>query len=307
MPTNSLSTPSPFNLDAIEHAPLAASTRAKYRRVTLTFLEGGGELGDVAQVQAYAAGLSGSQRVFFKAALRLLSAAYADNLKAGATPENVAQVQAGLYRLEALRDVVKTRKQKGTKAHTWLTPWQVKKVTAACPDTLEGRRDWIILAVLLGAGLRREELETLDFGALKRMPRKGGGFRDALEVKGKGNKTRVIPISALLASRLRAWQSEVGGGRVARSLGRAQRLGEKISAVAIFGIVRKYGAVVGEPELSPHDLRRTFAQLGYDAGVPPMQLSTLLGHESVETTRRYLNLGLDLESTASDFVPLSGD
>ena len=65
----------------------------------------------------------------------------------------------------------------------------------------------------------------------------------------------------------------------------------------------KYGRRIGKPELAPHDLRRTYAQLGYEAGVPVTQISTLLGHASLETTMRYLNLGLDLQTTASDFIP----
>jgi integrase len=99
----------------------------------------------------------------------------------------------------------------------------------------------------------------------------------------------------------------VGGGLVARSLGMGKKLGGSISAVAIFQIVRKYGGMIGLPELAPHDLRRTFAQLGYEAGVPITQISVLLGHSNVATTQKYLNLDLDLEITASDFIPLSGD
>ena len=60
-------------------------------------------------------------------------------------------------------------------------------------------------------------------------------------------------------------------------------------------------------ELSPHDLRRTYAHLGYDAGVPITQIKELLGHASIATTQKYLDLSLDLDNTASDFVPLSGD
>ena len=68
-------------------------------------------------------------------------------------------------------------------------------------------------------------------------------------------------------------------------------------------MARKYGKAIGKPELAPHDLRRTYAQIAYEAGVPITRISRLLGHESIETTQRYLNLELDLETTASDFVP----
>ena len=59
----------------------------------------------------------------------------------------------------------------------------------------------------------------------------------------------------------------------------------------------------GLPELAAHDLRRSYAQIGYDSGIPITQISILLGHSSVAVTQRYLNLDLDLECTASDFVP----
>jgi integrase len=85
------------------------------------------------------------------------------------------------------------------------------------------------------------------------------------------------------------------------------RIERSISAVAILHLVRKYGATIGIPDLAHHDLRRTFAQLGYDAGVPITQISILLGHSDAKTTERYLNLALDLDTTVSDFIPLSGD
>ena len=69
--------------------------------------------------------------------------------------------------------------------------------------------------------------------------------------------------------------------------------------------VRLLGERVGLQGLSTHDCRRTFAQLAYAAGVPTTQISLLLGHANVGTTQRYLNLDLDLEITASDFVPLT--
>ena len=53
----------------------------------------------------------------------------------------------------------------------------------------------------------------------------------------------------------------------------------------------------------PHDLRRTYAELGRRAGVSISQISKLLGHASIETTQDYLNIELDLETTISDFVP----
>ncbi len=79
--------------------------------------------------------------------------------------------------------------------------------------------------------------------------------------------------------------------------------GPSLSGQGVLDIVAKRGALMGKPELKPHDLRRTYAQFAFEAGIAITQISTLLGHASLATTQRYLNLALDLENTASDFIP----
>ena len=88
-----------------------------------------------------------------------------------------------------------------------------------------------------------------------------------------------------------------------RRLAKRKGIGDALSPVGVFNIVREHGKDMGKAKIAPHDLRRTYAQLGYDAGVPITQISILLGHANVATTQRYLNLELDLETTVSDFVP----
>ena len=59
---------------------------------------------------------------------------------------------------------------------------------------------------------------------------------------------------------------------------------ERLASVAparTRAVFRKYGVKIGLPELASHDLRRTFAQLGYEAGVPIAQISILLGHSAL--------------------------
>jgi integrase/recombinase XerD len=233
---------------------------------------------------------------------------YEQRIKASATPQNIQAAQATIMRLDAMRGAVEVKAAKGTKAHTWLSPTEVQQITSICDDSLEGKRDWMILGLLLGAGLRREELAGLKFDAIKSQPLKKGGARVVLEVKGKGAKDRVIPVNAILAAKLYEWRLLAGGEYIARRMERKSKtkLGSSMSAVAIFQLVSKYGRWIGKPALAPHDLRRTYAQLGYNAGVPITQISVLLGHSSVKTTQNYLNLNLDLESTASDFIPLAG-
>ena len=296
-----------FDFSAIDRASLQPTTKVKYRREIENLLAAGVNPMNYQELQLYAEGLKSSRKAFLKSALRLMSLDFEQAMKAGATDKNIGKVQAGIMRLEAMRAAVKVPTHKGVKAHTWLSPAEVKTITALCDDSLTGKRDWIVLGLLLGAGLRREELANLKFDAIKSQPTKKGD-RTVLEVKGKGAKDRVIPINETLAKRLHEWQRIAGGEYIARSMLRKSKteLDDSMSAVAIFQLVSRYGEKIGKPQLAPHDLRRTYAQLGYAAGVAITQISVLLGHANVATTQRYLNLALDLESTASDFIPLQG-
>jgi integrase len=304
----SLSLPRPPYYDTILSAPnLQPSTQAKYIRELDLLLSAGIDPMDRPALLSYAHGLSRSSRAFLKAALRFTSKEHITNLQASATATNLPHVQAQLLNLEAMNKTIAVHKVKGTKTHTWLSREQVEQITAL-PDTstIRGQRDYIVLALLLGAGLRREELSSLTWESLKSTPARGG-FRHVLDVTGKGNKSRAIPISDTLARHLLAWQKVTGPGNVVRSINKAGRINGHLSPIGVHNIVRQYGALIGIPELDSHDLRRTYAMIGFMAGVPITQVSQLLGHASVRTTQTYLNLEIDLESTISDFIPLSGD
>lgn len=290
-------------LDAIDRAPLAHSTRAQYKRALGRFLATGRSLADVDALFSYAAELPRSERAFLKASMRLYCRGVATALKGQAVPENVNQVTAALYRLEALQDAVQVKRGAGVKAHTWLSQAEVKRLLDACQNGIAGQRDRLVMGLLVAAGLRRQEVADLRFEDVRLQP-VGERIRTVLAVRGKGGKERVVPISDALANAIDDWGQVVGArGYVARALGMKREPGQRLSSQAIYELVKKRGVMIGKPALAPHDLRRTYAQLGYEAGVPLVQISKLLGHASVETTQRYLNLDLDLESTVSDFVP----
>src|ERR1700738_3089819 len=58
--------------------------------------------------------------------------------------------------------------QKGTRLGNWLPREQAKELLAV-PDraTLKGKRDYVILALLVGCALRRQELATLDIETIQ--------------------------------------------------------------------------------------------------------------------------------------------
>ena len=56
--------------------------------------------------------------------------------------------------------------------------------------------------------------------------------------------------------------------------------------------------------VTPHDMRRTFAQLARKAHSSLEQIQLSLGHSSVQTTERYLGTRLNLADAPSDRIRL---
>lgn len=291
---------------------LQPSTKKKYKAAWLRAIRKGVDLTDPDSIAAYAPTLSSSGKLFLSGMMKhqtqQLERAMKNGLNpADATPETVAKMQAAIWKLETLRDSIPTHKPKGEKSHLWLTPAQVEQLTSL-PDrrTVSGRRDWVVLALLL-SGLRCEEAETITFDRLAHRPMKNGQMRACLDVTGKGAKDRTVPIQPLMEKYLLEWKQETGDGRITRSVNKSGVINGSLSDRAIFAIVRKYGRLIGLPQLAPHDLRRTYAQIGWDETHNLIQVMTSLGHESPDTTKDYLNLEMNYDQAISDFVPLSGD
>jgi integrase len=170
-------------------------------------------------------------------------------------------------------------------------------------ENLRGKRDYALLAVLVGCGLRRNELVELlveDFGQ-----------RDEhwllADLVGKGGHTRTVPIPNWVKSAVDGWTraAEIKDGFVFRAVDRAGQVrGSRISSRAIWGVVRKRAAASGLENIAPHDLRRTCARLCHDAGGELDQIQFLLGHVSIQTTERYIGCKQKLRNAVNDRIGL---
>lgn len=292
-----------FDMTAIDRADLSPVTKIAYRRELKTLLNTGIDPFDFEALLEYAISLNPSHRLQLKRALRHICLEYERSAKEKTTPENLATVQALVMRLEAVRDSVKVQADTGSPKRIWLSPSQVRYLTGICANDLEGKRDWIILALLVGAGLSRTELTKITFDALQKERTKNGEMRDFLKFTGYGGRERKVPISSLLADRIGEWNEIVGDGYIARSYDK-KKLGQSITTTAVHQIVRKYGVMIGVPNLKAEDLARTYAQLAYDSGLSPSHIKELMGHVRLSTTQRHLNLKVDLGDISGDFVPL---
>ena len=303
-----LARPAPIHETIINRATLAATTKHQYIRAIDRLMIAQVDPRNRESLAAYAGTLPASSRSFLKAALKLLFKEQVTTLKGSATPDNVNEIQAMLFNIESMMETIKTETPKGTKSHKWLTPGQVTDLTTEAANSNQGaasRRDWIALSLML-FGLRREEAVSLPFDKITRVPDGNGQPRPVIDVTGKGAKSRTVPISELLYTRLMEWQQEAGPGRVLRAITAQGTINHSLSGKSAYMIVQKYGDLIGIQDLQPHDLRRTYANLIWNNTQDLMLVMTLLGHDKPETTMRYLNLKLDLTRNTSQYIPLGG-
>lgn len=224
-------------------------------------------------------------------AIRKLAAEAADN---GLLDPTLA---SGIARVRGV-------KQAGVRSGNWLTKEQAQDLLHL-PDvsTLKGLRDRALLAVMLGAGLRRSEVAALTFAHIQQ--------RDArwmiVDLVGKGNRVRSIPVPSWTKQAIDEWafSANVARGCVFRSIHKGGYLtGENMTAQAVHDVVKEYGSVLGL-HIAAHDLRRTFAKLAHKGGSGLDQIQLSLGHASIKTTERYLGVQQNLHDAPCDHLGLT--
>lgn len=147
----------------------------------------------------------------------------------------------------------------------------VRRVIDACRKP----RDRALVLVMVDTGLRRSEVAGLTWGDVDLST---GVIR---VIQGKGRRDRTVVV----------------GLRTRRSLLKLRRSVPHELNDSVFGLkpagvrqaLRRLGDRTGL-HLSPHVLRRTFATLALRGGMSPLHLQRLLGHTSLEMTRRYIQL-----------------
>jgi site-specific recombinase XerD len=147
-----------------------------------------------------------------------------------------------------------------------------KQVETMIESAPAGSRDATIIEVLYGAGLRGCELRALNIEDID---------LDARIVRvrrGKGGKTRVVPIGAAAVAALRAFIGERRDGRLF-----------VISARSLRRVVARAARRIGA-RFSPHRLRHAFATHLLQRGAQLDEVRQLLGHAWLDTTQLYVHV-----------------
>ncbi|GAA1707983.1 site-specific tyrosine recombinase XerD [Nonomuraea wenchangensis] len=269
---------------------LAANTLASYRRDLRRYMEhlqarGRAELGEVGEADVQA----------FLAALREGDGEH-PALVASSAARAVSAVR-GLHRF-ALREGVTAHDP----AHQVRPPRQLRRlpkaitvdeverlIAASGPDgaplTLRNRA---LLEVLYGTGARISEAVGLAVDDLE---------DDQVRLRGKGGRTRVVPLGRYARAALDAYLVRARPGLLAHGRGTPgvflNARGGRLTRQGAWEVLQAAAERAGLDGISPHVLRHSFATHLLDGGADVRVVQELLGHASVTTTQVYTLVTVD--------------
>ncbi len=187
----------------------------------------------------------------------------------------------------------------GRKLPEVLSPEEVERILAAAQRsqassksekaTALAARDWAMLEVIYGAGLRISELTGLHLGDLYL----ADGF---IRVIGKGDKERVVPLGEPAIRSLRRYidtarssLTTAKGG--VRDIVFLNTRGSGLSRMGAWKIIRFYVQAAGiKSHVTPHTFRHSFATHLLEGGADLRAVQEMLGHSSITTTEIYTHV-----------------
>jgi integrase/recombinase XerC len=171
-----------------------------------------------------------------------------------------------------------------------------KKLVAEDTDAVAWpERDRVIFELLYGCGIRNSELVGLNVDSMK-------WGDDAVLVRGKGRKERLVPLGDEAAVALRAYLPAREARLMAAGKGAKVHDGPLLTNLRMRGdcrlTTRSVGRIVKAIALSrglaadvhPHTLRHAFGTHMLEEGADLRAIQEMLGHERLSTTQRYTQL-----------------
>ena len=217
-------------------------------------------------------------------------------------------VGATLINPEALRFFAKSPKVLQDPSYNVLTDEELSRMLSAASTS--NWRDYVLLVVLAGAGLREAEVVGLKVGDFQEV----GDGQVILRVEGKGRKIRAVPVSPELWSLVQRHVYLSGRSLLSRTDARkplfASREGrdKPLTTRSIRYIVKKYARAAHITKaISPHSIRHTVGTNMAINEAPLLVIQQFLGHSDPKTTLRYIRRAEDLANRAYTYntLPIS--
>lgn len=169
-----------------------------------------------------------------------------------------------------------------------LTTDEIDAIEAQCDtSTYDGCRNRAMIETAYSCGLRVSELVSLKISNLYIE-------EEYIIVEGKGQKQRMVPISASAIDAIKAWMERRGDKGIKnddRDTLFLNRMGGKMSRVMVFYVIKDLCARCNiMKNISPHTLRHSFATHLLEGGANLRAIQQMLGHESITTTEIYVHI-----------------
>lgn len=148
-------------------------------------------------------------------------------------------------------------------------------------------RDYAMLSLMYATGLRVSELTSLKLDEVDL----SRGFLNAF---GKGSKERVIPIGEMALSAIERYLNQARP-RLLKNVDSdfcfVARLGKPMSRQSFFKLLKGYASLAGiTKDVSPHQIRHSFATHLVEGGADLRAVQVLLGHNDLSSTEIYTHL-----------------
>ena len=183
----------------------------------------------------------------------------------------------------------------GRKLPDTLSYPEIEKLLEAIDlSTPEGARNRAMLEMLYSSGLRVSELVNIKLNNLHF----DVGF---LQVIGKGNKERLVPIGSdamkfvtIYIDQIRGVPPHKGPQKGNEAFVFLNRNGKKLTRVMVFTIIKNLAKAIGLKKIiSPHTFRHSFATHLIEGGADLRAVQEMLGKSSINTTEIYTHLDRD--------------
>lgn len=216
---------------------------------------------------------------------------------------NVA-IESIANQIEAVKPYSTTKSEKPVLSDT-----QISNILDQAPKDRKGRRNAVLLLLLYETAARVSEILNLKVSDLHLKQ-----SEPYVKLSGKGKKERIIPLVDKLPTILETYVTEfpeqLGTDILFYSMHEGKP--ERLSARSIESILKQYSDAARihdstiPPRVHPHMFRRSKATYLYQHGMALEQVSTLLGHSQLETTRVYAKPSLQqLRTVIEKITPKS--
>lgn len=150
-------------------------------------------------------------------------------------------------------------------------------------DSFENSRDFIIMELLFGTGIRLAELLEIKERDIDFLNKK-------ILILGKRNKLRFVPIHSTLIEELKRYlqkKNEKHFDNISEHL-IVTKEGKQAYPKLVYRVVNKYLSIItSQQKKSPHILRHSFATTLLDNGADLNAIKELLGHAGLSATQIY--------------------